>query len=43
MSQYSALKRMGLSDKEVNAEIEQIAEEQSAIQPLTLGVIDNAE
>lgn len=43
MSQYSALKRMGLSDKEVNAEIEQIAEEQSAVQPLTLGVIDNAE
>ena len=43
MSQYSALKRMGLSDKEVDAEIEQIAEEQSSIQPLTLGVIDNAE
>lgn len=43
MSQYSALKRRGLSDKEVEAELEQISEEQSAMQPLSLGVIDNAE
>lgn len=40
MSQYSAMKRLGLSDAEVEAELEQIAEEQSAAQPLTLGVID---
>ncbi|MDE5946331.1 MAG: phage portal protein [Oscillospiraceae bacterium] len=43
ISQYSAMKRLGLSDSEVQAEIEQINEEQSAIQPLTLGVINNAE
>ncbi len=43
MSQYSAMKRLGLSDAEIEAELEQISEEQSAVQPLTLGVIDNGE
>lgn len=41
MSQYSAMKRLGLSDEEVEAELEQISEEQSAAQPITLGVIDH--
>ncbi len=40
MSQYAALKQRGLSDAEVEAELEQIAEESTATQPLHLGVID---
>lgn len=39
MSQYSAMKLRGLSDAEIEAELEQIAEEQSAVQPVQLGVI----
>lgn len=40
MSQYAAMKRLGISDAEVEAELEQISEEQSAVQPVTLGVIE---
>lgn len=43
MSQYAALKQRGLSDAEVEAELEQINEENAAVQPLQLGVIDNGE
>lgn len=41
MSRYSAMKLRGLSDKEVEAELEQISAEQASEQPLQLGVIDN--
>lgn len=41
MSRFSALKLRGLSDEEVQAELEQIAEEQASAQPLQLGVVDN--
>ncbi len=41
MSRFSALKLRGLSDEDVKAELEQIAEEQAYAQPLQLGVIDN--
>lgn len=40
MSQYAALKRMGLSDKEVKAELEQMQEESSATAPVMLSTID---
>jgi len=40
MSQYSALKARGLSDAEVEAELEQMAEERSASMPLMLQTID---
>lgn len=40
MSQYSALKRRGLTDEEVEAELEQIREEQAASSPFPLGVVD---
>lgn len=43
MSQYAAMKLRGLSDAEVEAEIEQIAQEQASAQPVQLGVIDNGE
>lgn len=43
MSQYAALKQRGLSDAEAEAELEQINEENAAVQPLQLGVIDNGE
>ncbi|MEM5769167.1 MAG: phage portal protein, partial [Bacillota bacterium] len=40
MSQYAAMKRMGLSDDEVEAELEQLREEQAAAIPVQLGIID---
>lgn len=40
MSQYSALKRLGLTDAEVKVELEQIREEQAASSPFSLGIID---
>ena len=43
MSQYAALKQRGLSDAEAEAELEQINEENAAVQPLQLGVMDNGE
>ena len=43
MSQYAALKQRGLSDAEVEAELEQINEENASVQPLQLGVTDNGE
>ena len=42
MSQYTALKRMGLSDGDVEAEMEQMQEEAAANTPLALTVIDSA-
>lgn len=40
MSQYSALKQLGLSDEEVEAELEQLRKEQAASSPFPLGVLD---
>lgn len=40
MSQYSALKRRGLTDEEVEAELEQMRQEQAASSPFPLGVVD---
>jgi len=40
MSQYSALKQRGLTDKEVEEEMEQLREEQATSTPFPLGVID---
>ncbi len=40
MSQYAAMKRLGLSDDEVEAELEQMAEEQAASTPPVLTVVD---
>ena len=40
MSQYSALKSMGLTDKQVEAELEQMAEEQANSMPVMLSSID---
>lgn len=40
MSQFSALKRRGLTDEEVEAELEQMRQEQAASSPFPLGVID---
>lgn len=42
MSQYAAMKRMGLSDDEVEDELEQIAEETAAQAPVFLRSIDSA-
>lgn len=41
MSQYSALKRRGLSDKDVEAELEQIQEETATTSPTMLGVVEH--
>jgi len=41
MSRYSALKQRGLTDSQVEAEIDQIQAEDAAMQPLQLGVIGN--
>ena len=41
MSQFSALKARGLSDEEVEIELEQMAVEQAANMPYTLSMIDN--
>lgn len=44
MSQYAAMKRMGLSDTEVEAELEQLSEESASTAPIMLTNIDkNAE
>ena len=43
MSQYSAIKRLGLSDDDVEAEIEQIAAESAAVSPVTLTAVDETE
>lgn len=43
MSQYAAMKRMGLTDEQVEAELEQISEEQSAAMPVMLSSIDTHE
>lgn len=43
MSQYAAMKRMGLSDKETEAELQQIANENAANAPLYLTTIDGGE
>jgi hypothetical protein len=40
MSQYAAMKRLGLSDAEVEAELEQMDEERSGRVPALLGVVD---
>lgn len=42
MSQYTALKRMGLSDEDVEAELEQMREEAATNTPPALSVIDGA-
>lgn len=42
MSQYTALKRMGLSDEDVEAELEQMREESAANTPPALSIIDGA-
>lgn len=42
-SQYSAMKSLGLSDQEVEAELEQINREEATVQPRVLSVIDNNE
>ena len=42
-SQYSAMKALGLSDDEVEAELEQIRIEEAGEQPHTLSVIDKNE
>ena len=39
MSQYSAMKRMGMSDDDVEAELEQLADEAAAASPVTLSAI----
>lgn len=41
MSQYAAMKRMGLSDSEVEAELQQIADENAASAPIQLTAIDS--
>ena len=41
MSQYSALKSRGLSDEQVEAELEQMAEEQANSMPVMLSSVDN--
>ena len=41
MSQYAAMKRLGLTDEQVEAELEQIAEEQSATMPVMLSSVDS--
>lgn len=43
MSQYSALKSLGLTDEQVEAELEQMAEEQANSMPVMLSSIDNHE
>ncbi len=43
MSQYSALKSMGLTDKQAEAELEQMAEEQANSMPVMLSSIDKHE
>lgn len=43
MSQYSALKALGLSDAEVEAELEQMAEERASSMPVQLGFINQRE
>lgn len=40
MSQYSALKARGLSDADVEAELEQMAEETARSAPVQLGIVD---
>lgn len=40
MSQYSAMKRFGLSDDDVEAELEQLADEAAAASPVTLSAIE---
>lgn len=40
MSQYSALKARGLSDADVDAELEQMAEETARSTPIQLGMVD---
>ncbi len=42
MSQYSAMKRLGLSDEQVEAELEQIATEQATSTPTLLSAFSNA-
>lgn len=41
MSQYSAMKRMGMSDNDVEAELEQLADEAAAASPVTLSAIED--
>ena len=41
MSQYSALKSLGLTDEQVEAELEQMAEEQASSMPVMLSSIDS--
>lgn len=41
MSQYAAMKRMGLSDDEVTAELEQMDVERSASSPVLLSTLEN--
>jgi len=43
MSQYSALKSMGLTDEQVEAELEQMAEEQANSMPVMLSSVDKHE
>ena len=40
MSQYSAMKRLGLSDDDVEAELEQLASEAAAASPVALTAVD---
>ena len=41
MSQYSAMKRMGMSDDDVEAELEQLADEAAAASPVSLSAIED--
>lgn len=41
MSQYAAMKRMGLSDEEADAELEQMDVERSAAAPVLLSAFDS--
>lgn len=40
MSQYSAMKRMGMSDDDVEAELEQLADEAAAASPVSLSEVE---
>ncbi|MDE7280373.1 MAG: phage portal protein [Ruminiclostridium sp.] len=41
MSQYSAMKQRGLSDKDVETELEQLADEAAAVSPVALTAVDS--
>ncbi|MDE6725698.1 MAG: phage portal protein [Ruminiclostridium sp.] len=43
MSQYSAMKQRGLSDKDVDAELEQLTAEAAAVSPIAMTAVDEFE